>query len=175
MDHLFIECLLDGEEVSDIAAVRATADKTVRATYSEKILTRSFADGVPLDTALAAMKAKLCPPTFPSTFVLVSHKASPPLIKAVPNVFAECGWVYLNQMAWPLVWAQVVSAVNLEELAKAHKVGVEALESATGRVTATMNVYFAMMRRYKTALQVEETMTHLGGQALKSARDLLNF
>lgn len=176
MDHLFIECLLDGEEISDIAAVRATADRTIRGTFSEKILTRGFADGVELDTALKAMKAKLCPPAYPSTFVLVSHKANPVVIKAVqPDIFVDCGWVYLNQIAWPMVWAQVVGAVNLEELAMALKIKTEALDSATGRVAGTMNVYFALMKKYKTALQVEETMTHLGGQALKSARELLNF
>lgn len=175
MDHLFIEFLTDGDEISDVAAIRTKNDRDVRGTFSEKILTKSFADGVSLPAAITALKEKLLPPAWPASLVLVSHKSTPLVQTHVSPLFSDYGHVFLNQIGWPLVWARIAPSLDLEALATANGVKPESLDSASGRAFTTMMVYWAMMKRYKTALTAEEAMTAFGGKALEEVRRLMNF
>ena len=175
MDHLFLEFLTDGDEISDVAAIRTTADRTVRGTFTEKILTKTFADGVSLPVAITSLKEKLLPPSWPASLVLVSYKSSPLVQTHVSPLFADHGHVFLNQLGWPLVWARIATSLDLEALATAHGLKAESLDSASGRAFTVMITYWAMMRRYKTGLGAEEAMTAFGGEALKEVRRWMNF
>ena len=79
-------------------------------------------------------------------------------------------WLDPLQLAWPMVYNDMITDRSFVSLCKHFKVENSAPDTATGDVAALVEVYWAMMSRYRGALLGEEVARELGGKALATVR-----
>jgi DNA polymerase III epsilon subunit-like protein len=95
---------------------------------------------------------------------------------SIPELFGIGLWVDTGAMAWPLVECDLVSQRTLIALARHyHIITSELPPTAISEVAMLSQIYWEMMRRYKTSLRVEETVRSYGGPTLESVRRVIGF
>jgi len=186
-------------EILEMAAIRTDRRGNILATTSDKIKPtkpvdddaarvngynpEAWENAATFPEAMATMRSVLLSPMFDEKFVVVAHFADFDrsfLSNACaeykePEPFEKRAWICTGALAWPLVYSDMISSRSLESLCKHFGIRNPAAHTASGDATATMNVYWAMMRRYSTSLKGEEFARDIGGKTFKTVRDMLGF
>jgi DNA polymerase III epsilon subunit-like protein len=186
-DHIFIDLEtsgfdLDAHEILEIGAIRTDSKGNILASYSDKIqptkdvdeqaarvngyTKEAWASAVPLATALETMR-KVLVEGRDDKVVVVAHfadfdrgflrvaceKAS------IKSPFEGRAWICTGQLVWPLAFSGLLKSRKLSSLCDYFGIVNNAPHTATGDVTATAEVYWAIMRRSIPALKAE-SMIH---------------
>lgn len=84
--------------------------------------------------------------------------------------FQHRAWIDPLQLAWPMFYNDMMPDRSFDSLCKHFGVNNSAPDTATGDCAALVEVYWAMMNRYKGALIGEEVIREVGGNALAHVR-----
>lgn len=91
------------------------------------------------------------------------------------GLFLHRAWIDLAQLMWPLAWANLIEGKRtLEELCRYLNIDCQTRDSDS-EVRTIGSCFALMMRRYKTALVGENTMTDIGGETLEGLRHFIGF
>lgn len=173
IDHIFFEAVYEGKDCIEIAAVRTGRKGQHFEAFSEKVKGAGL-EGISLDEALRDLKRRVLKETYDENYVVVGLKPfSEPRFNT--KVLFTGNWLFLAQLAWPLVFSGLLPALTLDSIGKYHGVMNKSPGTATGNVVALMESYWQLMRRYKTSLTAEETVRSYGGSALEELRKSLGF
>jgi len=187
-DHVFVDLAVthakpeDGEIVG-IAVVRTDKKGKVLAAFSERVASaESPTFGDPdFDTVIRDMKRSILNDTFDSSYIVIAAHADTDraylreYTDDKPEVFPRRGWLDILALSWPLCYNDMISDRSFESLCRHFKVENTAPNTATGNCEALVRVYWAMMKRYKTALGGEEILREIGGTPLENVRKLVGF
>ncbi len=165
LDHLFIDVAVTGTHPSAIAAVRTNHKGVTQAAFASSITERN------LDTVLADLDRVVLQP-YTSHYALVVQNQK--TYSHVAFAFNAKAMLDLVQLAWPMGLAGLVPARDLDTLAKHFGVTYDA-DSASDTAVAISEVYWRMMRRYKTVLIGEEVIREFGGERLAGIRSFFKF
>jgi len=186
-DHVFIDLETSGfdpdsDEILEIGAIRTDSKGNIIASYCDKVLptkpvddqaarvngytVESWSSAIPIATALDSLKRTLLDGRT-DKIVVVAHFADfdrsflrVACEKAgIKSPFEGRAWICTGQLVWPLAFSQIIQSRKLSSLCEYFGVTNTAPHTATGDVTATAEVYWAIMRRSIPALKAE-SMIH---------------
>lgn len=167
LDHVFIDIGLSSTGiVTGLAAVRTDRKAKPLAAYSEGITEgRGYNDK--LDNALENMFSVVLKP-YPADYVIVSQHAG--RYRSVIDAYVQGRpWLDIAQLAWPLGFSDMIPNRDLDTLCKHF--GMKPDDGTiSGNCESVVRVYWAMMKRYRTALIGEEAVRDFGGETLASLR-----
>ena len=146
--------------------------------YNEK----DWSTAVPFRTALGTLRA-VALEDYTNHFVVVAHFApfdqsfllSECKKAGLENPFPNRIWVDTAQLAWPLVFSDIIENRKLETLCNYYDVAKENLHTAYGDANALRQIYWKMMARYKIALNVEGKVKGVVGGLLGSIAQQFGF
>jgi hypothetical protein len=199
LDHIFVDVqtsMADPRkgEIISLAMVRTTSAGKPVASHSALIAPvgevtakeydrEKWIDAIPYGAAARAFENIILDGQFESKPIIVGHSADghraalrlaqDGLGKA--EFFAGRAWACTSHMAWPLVYAGIVPSRSLEAVAKYFGVVNKAPNTTQGNVVACLETYWAMMRRYRTALTAENFIDTMGGDTVKHFRSMFGF
>lgn len=202
-DHIFLSVkvssiTLTKAEILDIAIVRTTRKAEILETYSDKVQpTKSvdaecgkalrysesdWANAVPLKDALFNIRSKILEHTYDEKYIVIAHFGSdlarPVLNNACSSVsesplFEGRGWLDTAQIAWPLIFDDVVTSRSLKALARYCGVEIKDEHTATGEVAILMQCYWVLMRRFTAGIFAEEKLRATkAGPALETVQKI---
>ena len=169
LDHVFVTACVK-KELFAVAAVRTSRKGIVRAAFAEKVAPkndrhREYRD---LPQIMESLRNVLLEDDVP--YVAVGYNIGP-LQKYFSKAFSlDEVWIDVAQLAWPLLLSQVVPSAKFPELCRHFNITNEAPGTATGDCTALVQLYWAMMARYKTSLAAEAVAREMGGKTLATVR-----
>lgn len=164
-DHIFIEVDYHNGKLDSVACVRTDRKGKVLQTFEDRISGDWSKDGI-----TRCLKEAIVLP-FQDESIVVTSLLSNRLV--VSPVLQDVRWLAIEQVAWPLEFCDMIGDVSLKGLSKSF--GFEDSRTVTDRCSLLVRVYWTMMRRYKTALLVEEVGRDLGGETLATVRRMFNF
>lgn len=172
IDHVFIESLYENQVCTQIALVRTDRKGKHCAAYSEMIDLQGR-NGAPFAEVIDEITRQILSPKFDENYIVVTYKFDKR--QTVLRDLLRQSWIYMTNLAWPLAYAGMVSSLSLDSISKYNGVINQAPSTAKGNVVAIMEAYWTMMRRFKTALSVEEGARQFGGDTLEEIRKTFGF
>lgn len=179
LDHIFIELALsedniEAASVTGMAAVRTDRKGKVLAAYSESCSIRGLVD-TDVEGLYGNLSSALLVP-YPAQYVIIAQHANAYKGLLGPNRFRGKTWLDIAQLAWPLGYCDMISNRDLDTLCKHFELAPNVQDGTmSGNCEALVRVYWAMMKRYKTALIGEEAVRDYGGEALASLRKYIGL
>jgi DNA polymerase III alpha subunit (gram-positive type) len=202
-DHVFVDLAVTHPnprigQIIGIAAVRTTGKGKVLDAFSEKIrpttaLTEDerrhldIIEDYPSEGANAfrdvikSMKKCVLSDRYESLYIVVATHADTDraylkgYTEDKAEVFAGRAWLDILAISWPLVYNDQISDRGFDSLCKHFQVENTAPNTATGDCEALVRVYWALMKRYKTALGGEEILREIGGGPLENFRKYIGL
>ncbi len=151
-DHIFIAIR---EKPLEMAAIRTSPKGDILVAAADATdIQKSFSDII--------LSSR-----FDEKYILVAHHAEH--VKKLLDVPSKRAWICTAQLAWPLVYNDMLASRTLDSTAKYHGILQEGTTVAD-EATTTMQLYWEMMRRYKLALSGEEFLRNVGGPKLDTLR-----
>lgn len=93
-----------------------------------------------------------------------------------PEVFDGRLWISTSQLLWPLLDCQMIPSVSFESVCAYFGIGLVDVDGIAERdCTALARIYFELMRRYRSALIVEEGVRDFGGPTLDKVRKMIGL
>jgi len=188
LDHIFIDLAVSDPdpakgEILAIAAVRTDRKGKVLAAFSDKTSRDDdeYSDA-DFKAAIKGMEDVILAKSFETSYIVVAHFAEIDRLflkmacdRISHKPFPKRAWLDTAQLAWPLVYNDMISERTLDSLCVHFDIERKAdmIDTATGDCEALVRVYWAMMSRYKTALAGEEMVRSVGGETLIKARKML--
>lgn len=163
-DHIFVAIDRDAKE---LASIRTNPDGDVLATYTDKVCANLSLDDIRKHFTNIILSSR-----FDQKPIFVAHNAE--LVKSILGLKSNRAWICTSQLAWPLIYNDMVVSRNLDSVAKHFGIN-ESNVDVTTEVAIVMKVYWEMMRRYKTALFAEQSIRKVGGEHLESVRRFMGF
>ncbi len=178
LDHVFIELGLSDDNISaasvtGMAAVRTDRKGKVLAAYSEACSIRGL-DDIDIETVYSKVNDTLLKP-YPEPYVVIAQHAQAYKGLLGASCFRGRAWLDIAQLAWPLGYCDMIPDRNLDTLAKHFMCNVEAGGTMSGNCETLVRVYWAMMKRYRTALLGEEAIRDIGGETLAGIRKFIGI
>ncbi len=180
LDHLFLalglsESNLETAAITGIAAVRTDRKGTVLAAYSESCSVRGLVD-CDLEAVYGNMANALLKP-FPAHYVIVAEHSNAYRTLLGPAYFKGKTWLDISQLAWPLGYSDMIPDRSLDTLTKhfGTPIAFDLEGTMSGNCEALVRVYWAMMKRYRSALIGEEAVRDFGGEALAGIRKFIGI
>lgn len=182
MDHIFVYARptdnTKDARISEISAVRFAGYGPYKKSDAREAFTGKAEDDS--KGLLAEMRERILPG---NPFVVVSYcnEITRSLLRieyekcGVDDMFAGRAWIDIQQLAWPLVAGGLIKTRQIAELAKHFGVSIDDSSKTTEMCSVIVQVYGAMMRRYRTALQGESWMREAGGETLENFRKIIGF
>lgn len=160
VDHIFIETIGDNLSQLELAAVRTNHKGKVLTTHSSKF---SFDD----------FEKRVLKP-FSNQYVIISQSNR---FKHVltGQWFKDKTWLTISQLAWPLYYSDMISDTEFDTICKHFSIDDCPDDDIEGNCEALVRVYWALMKRYRTALIGEEAVRDFGGEALASVRKFIGI
>lgn len=90
-------------------------------------------------------------------------------------VFASRSWIDVHCLAWPLLVSGQVAKRDIETLSKHFDIPLGTDSDTADIVTAMLQIYGSIMRRYSTALKGEGIVREVGGPTLAGLRQIIGF
>jgi DNA polymerase III epsilon subunit-like protein len=182
-DIVFVKIEAVDHVPDSIAVARVDRKGTALCSFGEcETLGESF------ENILHRMKREVLDERYSKEYVVVSHYTelertylkksySPAGRYAGKEIFEGRMWLSTSQLVWPMVDAQMIPSVAFDEVCKYFGIDRAAGQGLNVEkdCTALVRVFFELMRRYKTALLVEEGVRDLGGPTLAGIRSMFGF
>ncbi len=185
-DHVFIDLETSGlnsatDEILEIGAIRTDARGTILASYTDKIKPERtvsddtsrvngyskerWANATPFVHAYESFRRTILDGMDPKV-VVVAHFAEfdRAFLKAacvdanLSPLLDNRAWICTAQLVWPMAFCGILHSRKLEALCDYFKVENSAPHTAAGDVAATVQVYFAILRRMVPALKAESAI-----------------
>lgn len=186
MNHVFIYALPTSQSkdarMMEISAVRVPGFGP----YNRKLIQETFMGHVERDydrnpKALLSQLYKSI--ITPEPYVLISYnnEVTKALLRienekaGLEDCFQGRAWIDVNALAWPMLVSGQVTGRNLEKLSSHFGVTIGKHSDSADVVTALLQIYGFMMRRYKTALHGESVIREAGGETLSQLRNIIGF
>lgn len=180
MNHVFIYALPTsqdkGARIAEIAAVRAKGFGP----YRKDSVQATFHDTNENAKLLSTMYESM---VTPEPFVLVSYNRE--ITRALLRIeqeksgtedkFYGRAWLDVSDLSWPLLVSGQVPSRTIETLSKHFGVTIGSHSDSADIVTALLQIYGSMMRRYATALKGESMVREAGGSTLEGLRNIIGF
>jgi len=180
LDHVFVELGLsedniEAASVTGMAAVRTDRKGTILAAYSESCSIRGLVEA-DMESVYGNLSATLLKP-FPGQYVVVAQHASAYKTILGPTYFRGKTWLDIAQLAWPLGYCDMIPDRSLDTLCKhfGMPISPEAEGTMSGNCEALVRTYWAMMKRYRSALLGEEALRDFGGETLAGFRKIIGL
>jgi len=202
LDHVFLDLAVTHPnprigQIVGIAVVRTDRKGKVLADFSSKIRPATdlsdeekdtYGDDV-VDTSgdsfvdvIKSMKRKILNESrFEDSFVVIGTHAENDrtflrnVTEDDPEVFGKRAWLDILILAWPLYHNDMISDRSFDSLCKHFKVENSAPNTAMGDCEALVRAYWALAKRYKTALGGEEILREVGGTPLEKFRTIVGL
>jgi len=202
LDHVFIDLAVTHPnprigQIIGIAAVRTNHKGKPLAAFSEKIKIQTelsseeikhignYVDSAMTDSfvdVIKSMKAVILDESkYESTYMVVATHAEVDrsflknYTEEKTEVFSRKPWLDILALAWPLCFLDMISDRSFDSLCKHFKVENTAVDTATGDCEALVRVYWALIKRYRTALGGEEILREIGGNPLENFRKIVGL
>lgn len=180
MIHIFIyaQSTSSGKDarISEIAAVRVPGFGPYKKEHVQATFHDTNANPRLLQDLYACMVTS-------DPFVLVSYNRE--VTRALLRIenektqtedkFLGRAWLDVSDLSWPLLVSGQVASRNIETLSKHFGVAIGSHSDSADMVTALLQIYGSMMRRYATALKGESMVREVGGASLANLRDIVGF
>lgn len=191
MIHVFLYALPTNNSkdarIAELAAVRVKGFGPYKKTDIEKAYHGVASEqSVGVSSLLDAVKTQVLPPAGP--YILVSYsEITRALIRLeydrlkLDNPLATRAWTDIYQLVWPLLATNQIQARSIAALSKHFGVTYEAKKGysddgdSADTCTALIQIYGALMRRYRTALAGESVLRDIGGESLEGLRNMMGF
>ncbi len=178
LDHVFIELGLSDDNiaaasVTGMAAVRTDRKGKVLAAYSEACSIRGL-DDIDIESVYGKVSDTLLKP-YPEPYVVVAQNAQAYKGLLGGSCFRGRAWLDIAQLAWPLGYCDMIPDRSLGTLAKHFMCNVESDGTMSGNCETLVRVYWALMKRYRTALLGEEAIRDIGGETLAGIRKFIGI
>lgn len=187
LDHIFIDLAVtdpnpEKGKIIALAAVRTDKRGNVLAAFSDETSTGGEYSEALFKKSIAAMESAILAKRFEMSYIVVAHFAevdrrfltSAYEAASLGIPFPKRAWLDTAQMAWPLVYNDMIAERTLDSLCVHFGIErkAETYDTAMGDCEALVRVYWAMMARYRGALQGEELVRNVGGETLAKARKM---
>lgn len=180
MNHVFLYAVPTNQtrdaRIAEIAAVRIPGFGPYRKEHVQETFHETNAN----ENFLSELYSRI---VTPEPFVIVSYSRE--ITKALLRIenektgsedkFLGRAWIDVYDLSWPLLVSGQVKSRTIEELAKHFGVTNRTHWDAADIVTALLQIYGSMMRRYMTALKGERMMRDAGGETLAELRSMWGF
>lgn len=194
-DHIFIDLAMTANprigSLTGIAAVRTDNKGNVLAAFAESLIATPAARKTRFNAVIDKFKEVIIDGSehssraFEPSYVVVAWNAAADqaaLKYAIEHesdetqeLFKNRTWIDPMQMAWPLVYYDIIGDRSLESLCASFGIVNNEPGSAVGECRVLVKVYWALMARYKAGLFAEEVARGLGGKPLEVVRKLIGW
>jgi len=181
MHHIFIYALPTSQEkdarISEIAAVRVPGFGPYKKTHIQE----AFFDTSSNVNLLNELYSRLIPNADPFIMVSYSKEVTRALLRietekrGIEDKFSGRAWLDIGDLAWPLLVSGQIKSRSIEALASHFEITVKADMDSADTVTALLQIYGNMLRRYSTALKGESMLREAGGETLAGLREIIGF
>lgn len=180
LDHIFIDAKAEKLRLTELAIIRTSRRGSIISSQSEVFGSHVPNDRIIESVELAAANATVSVPA--AKLVVIGHglgwretlNREWERVGRKPFLGRHC-WIDVSDMAWPLVYAGIVQTRDLQALVNHFEIDVATLGPSAENAVAVMQVYWEMMRRYRTALHIEETGAVLAGKQFDQFRRIVGI
>lgn len=135
----------------------------------------AWANAMQPKRAFDTVRDKLFADDASDQFCLVSHDVEGDRVMLARNAtfhaaMAGRAWISTNTLAWPFNVTKQIGNRRLSTLVKYFGNPANVENEAARTVVLTRFVYFEMLRRYRTALTIEDAARTVGGDKLENVR-----
>jgi hypothetical protein len=184
MDHIFIHTTFSGlgpsAKLKEIAAVR-TDEKGAVLTSRNEVIDQSTENSYTFPVHIALKSIRQAMLDREDKYVVVMyHEAHKQMIRAQEDpkapIFDGRSWIDVTQLVWPMVFGGLIKDRSLKALIEFCKLpSYSGAGRADEDVTFLSRVYWSVMRKYNTALHIEDFATEVGGERLAAFRQLFGI
>jgi hypothetical protein len=189
LDHIFIDLAVSDPdpnkgEILALAVVRTDYKGKVLKAFSETISTSDEFDERRFKTVIGRMQELILAKTFEMSYIVVAYGGDDRrflrsswerIAHDEAEVFPRRAWLDVQQLAWPLIFNDMMSDRTLDSLCVQFGISRDAstVDTAMGDCEALVRIYWAMMTRYRGALKGEEMVRQAGGETLAKVRKVV--
>lgn len=175
-DHVFVKIEIVNRKPDALTVIR---------TNRQGMPVETFSECVDFQTDFAALVLRmqdkiLAPSKYSKEYVVVAHYSEiereilKKNYKSITEVFAGRTWISCSQLIWPMVEAQMVPSTSFDTACSYFGIdrnkGMENKADSERDCVALARIFFELIKRYKSALVVEEGVRDFGGPWLEKAR-----